>query len=88
MACRKASIANIQFVLLLIVAQALGNADAVFKGTPVFLRFARVEETAALFTDSVPNTEIFFDPIQKAAETALVVRYRSTWADAACDCGH
>lgn len=58
---------------ILFVNVFLGSG-AVFTGRPVFLRWARVEEAAALFANSTPNTEIFHEPIQKAAESALVVR--------------
>lgn len=70
----RSSTSSVHLVVLLVLSNAFVGVRAVFTGTPVFLRWARVEETAALFANNTPNTEIFHEPIQKAAEQALVVR--------------
>ena len=62
-------------IALLVFVNVFAGSGAVFTGRPVFLRWARIEETAALFANSTPNTEILHEPIQKAAESALVVRF-------------
>lgn len=60
-------------VLLFLASTLVERAGAVFTGTPVFLRWAQIAETATLFGDT-PNSEIFHEPIKTAAEIALVVR--------------
>lgn len=67
--------ASTSLIALLVFVNIFAGSGAVFTGRPVFLRWARVEETAALFANSTPNTEILHEPIQKAAESALIVRF-------------
>jgi hypothetical protein len=62
------------FISSLIFACASLRSRAVFTGTPVYLRWAHVEQTAALFANNTPNTQIFYNPIKKAAEEAIRVR--------------